>query len=70
MTLFRLRRRLLEWPATRTRPPFCVRQRPDEWVRSCSNGSVGDPDEIHMYLGGILGTNLVIGLIVYFVRRI
>jgi hypothetical protein len=40
-------------------------------VSRCSNDAVGEPEEIHMYIGGgILGTILVIVLILWLVRRI
>jgi nitrate reductase gamma subunit len=37
---------------------------------SCSNDHGGNPMEIVMYIGGILGTILVIVLILYLLRRI
>jgi hypothetical protein len=37
---------------------------------SCCNGSVREPTEINMYIGGILGTILLIALIVYLLRRV
>jgi hypothetical protein len=51
------------------RQPY-VRQRPDGPALTCCNGDSGPTKEIHMYVGGILGTIIIIALIVWFVRRV
>jgi nitrate reductase gamma subunit len=47
-----------------------VRQRPDKLTCSCFNNDSIILAEIPMYIGGILGTILVIALILFLVRRI
>jgi hypothetical protein len=47
-----------------------VRYRADQHGVPCSNDGGGGPVEILMYIGGILGTVLVIVLILYLLRRI
>jgi len=47
-----------------------VRQRPDVARRSRVQYSLTNQRKSHMYIGGILGTILIIALIVYFVRRV
>jgi hypothetical protein len=47
-----------------------VRQHPDKLTWSCFNSDSIILAEIPMYIGGILGTILVIALILFVVRRI
>jgi hypothetical protein len=48
----------------------CVRQRPDADVLPCLNLALTHSMETLMYIGGILGTILVICLIVWVIRRV
>ena len=50
--------------------PICVRQRPDSVVASELNGAVQSTRQKHMYIGGLLGTVLVVLLIVWLIRRV
>jgi len=47
-----------------------VRQRPDSQTRNMLQWQFRPSMEIRMYIGGILGTIIVIALIVWFLRRV